>query len=67
MDGRAFRQMNWLNDLSCDGLGIEMDFSQPAEGAIRELDNIIEWRGKPKAIRVDNGPAYISQALRGIG
>gem|GEM_PF-4874462 len=30
---------------------------------IRSLKQIMEWRGKPKAIRVDNGPEYISQTL----
>ena len=25
---------------------------------------MIEWRGKPKTIRCDNGPEYISHALR---
>jgi putative transposase len=35
-------------------LGIEVDFSLPAERVIRSLNNIIEWRGKPKIIRVDN-------------
>ncbi|SNR86780.1 Integrase core domain-containing protein, partial [Puniceibacterium sediminis] len=29
----------------------------------RSLNNIIEWRGKPRTIRVDNGPEYISHAL----
>lgn len=37
----------------------EVDFSLPAERVIRSLDRIIEWRGKPGAIRVDNGPEYI--------
>jgi len=27
------------------------------------LEQIIEWRGKPAAIRCDNGPEYISQIL----
>jgi putative transposase len=27
------------------------------------LNQIIEWRGKPKAIRVDNGPEYVSGTL----
>ena len=30
---------------------------------IRALDQVIEWRGKPRAIRCDNGPEYISAAL----
>ena len=29
----------------------------------RSLDRIIEWRGLPLAIRVDNGPEYISGQL----
>jgi len=31
---------------------------------IRSLERIIEWRGKPLAIRCDNGPEYISQTLK---
>jgi hypothetical protein len=30
------------------------------ERVIRGLNQIIEWRGKPFAIRVDNGPEYVS-------
>jgi putative transposase len=41
-----------------------VDFSLPAERVIRSLDRIIEWRGKPGTIRVDNGPEYISETLR---
>lgn len=62
-DGHAFRLLNVLDDFNREGLGIEVDFSLPAERVIRSLNNIIEWRGKPKTIRVDNGPEYISQAL----
>mgnify|MGYP004710481665 FL=1 len=41
----------------------EVDVSLPAKRVIRSLDRIIEWRGKPGAIRVDNGPEYISGKL----
>ncbi len=45
------------------GLDIEVDFSLPAERVIRSLEHIIAWRGKPGALRCDNGPEYISGAL----
>ena len=63
-DGRAFRLLNVLDDFNREGLGIEVDFSLPAERVIRSLNRIIEWRGQPGAIRVDNGPEYISEKLK---
>ena len=62
-DGRRFRTFNVLDDYNREGLGIEVDFSLPSERVIRSLDQIIEWRGKPLALRCDNGPEYISQKL----
>ncbi len=50
-DGRAFWLLNVLDDFNREGLGIEVDFSLPAEHEIRSLDRIIEWRGKPAPIR----------------
>jgi putative transposase len=55
--------LNVLDDFNREGLGIEVDFSLPAERVIRSLNRIIEWRGKPLAIRVDNGPEYVSGKL----
>ncbi len=62
-DGRCFRLLNVIDDFNREGLGIEVDFSLPAERVIRTLEQIIEWRGKPAVIRCDNGPEYISGAL----
>ena len=45
------------------GFGIEVDFSLPVERVIRSINRIIEWRGKPGTIPVDNGPEYISGKL----
>lgn len=36
-DGRAFRLLNVLGDFNREGLGIEVDFSLPAERVIRSL------------------------------
>ena len=63
-DGRSYRLFNVIDDYNREGLGIEVDFSLPAERVIRSLDQIIEWRGKPVVIRCDNGPEYISGALQ---
>ena len=63
-DGRSFRLFNVLDDFNREGLGIEADFSLPAVRVIRALDQIIEWRGKPKRLRCDNGPEFISQDLQ---
>jgi putative transposase len=52
-DGRSFRLFNVLDDFNREGLGIEADFSLPAVRVIRALDQIIEWRGKPKRLRCD--------------
>lgn len=62
-DGRSFRLLNVLDDFNREGLGIEIDLSLPSARVIRTLERIIEWRGKPRAIRCDNGPEYISGAL----
>ena len=62
-DGRSLRTFNVLDDYNREGLGIEVDLSLPSGRVIRSLEQIIEWRGQPSAIRLDNGPEYISQSL----
>ena len=62
-DGRSIRTLNVLDDFNREGLCIEVDFSLPAKRVVRSLNQIIEWRGKPQTIRVDNGPEYISGTL----
>ena len=62
-DGRSFRLFNVIDDFNREALGMEVDFSLPSERVIRALNQIIEWRDKPKAIRCDNGPEYVSGKL----
>lgn len=62
-DGRAFRLFNVLDDFNREGLAIEVDLSLPSARVIRALEQVIEWRGKPKVIRCDNGPEYVSGAM----
>ncbi|SUP01062.1 Integrase core domain [Legionella maceachernii] len=53
-NGRSYRLLNVLDDFNREGLAIEVDFSLPAERVVRTLNQIIEWRGKPRQIRCDN-------------
>lgn len=62
-DQRGIRLLNVIDDYNREGLGIEVDFSLPSERVIRTLDRIIEQRGRPMMIRVDNGPEYVSGKL----
>lgn len=63
-NGRCIRLLNVIDDFNREGLGIEIDFSLPAERVVRTLEQIIEWRGSPREIRCDNGPEYISARLQ---
>lgn len=63
-NGKWYRLLNVIDDFNRQGLGMEVDVSLPSERVIRTLERIIEWRGKPKIIRCDNGPEYISEKLK---
>jgi putative transposase len=62
-NGRSFRLFNVIDDHNREALGMEVDFSLPSERVIRALNQIIEWRGKPRVIRCDNGPENVSGML----
>jgi len=61
--GRRFRTFNVMDDFNREALRIEIDTSLPAKRIVRALDELIELRGKPAALRLDNGPELISEAL----
>ncbi|AJX35423.1 Integrase core domain [Burkholderia oklahomensis] len=52
-----------IDDFNREALGIEVDSSLPSERVIRTLKQHMEWRGKPKVIRCDNGPEYLSAVI----
>lgn len=64
VDGRRFRLLNIIDDYNRESLAIEVDSSLPALRVIRTLQRLIEMRTKPKRIRVDNGPEFISDRLQ---
>ncbi len=62
-NGRSFRLFNLIDDFNREVLAMDVDLFLSAEGVVRALNQVIEWRGKPQAIRSDNGPEYISNKL----
>ena len=64
-DGKFIRLFNVIDDFNRKVLCIEVDFSLPVERAVRSLNQIIAWLGKPAVIRADNGPELVSGRLMG--
>jgi len=52
--GRRFRTFNVMDDFNREVLRIEIDTRLPAKRIVRALDELIEIRGKPAALRLDN-------------
>lgn len=63
LNGVNFRTLNVIDDFNREALLMTMDTSLTSKRVIRELDQMIAWRGAPQKIRVDNGPEFIAEAL----
>jgi putative transposase len=59
-DGRRFRTLNVLDEGVREALAIEIDTSLPAKRVVRVLERLVDWRGAPLAIRLDNGPELLA-------
>lgn len=62
--GRRFRTFNVNDDFNRESMRIEIDTSLPSTRVIRALDELVEVRGAPRRLRLDNGPEFISAALQ---
>ena len=62
-NGSRFWVFTMVDDYNRECLALEVGVSLPAARIARVLDRVIEVRGKPKQIRVDNGPEFISKAF----
>lgn len=62
-DGRRLRTLNVVDAFTRECLAIEVDTSLPSLRVVRVLDQLVWQYGLPTALRVDNGPEFISMAL----
>ena len=58
---RKFRTLNVIDDYNREAVAIEVAHTMPAVKVTELLERIITEQGKPKCIRVDNGPEFISK------
>lgn len=63
-NGKTLRALNIIDDFNREILSISIDTSMPSRRVVHELEKVIDWRGKPDKIRVDNGPEFIAQVLQ---
>ena len=61
--GKRYRILNIMDEFNREFIEFEVGISLPAIKVIQALQRAVEFRGKPKSIRVDNGPEFISHKL----
>lgn len=61
--GQSFRTLNVLDEFSREVLCMHSNRSIGTEQVIRQLDELLDFRGKPKAIRSDNGSEFTCEQL----
>lgn len=62
-NGIKFRTFNVIDDFNREALNITLGTSITSKRVIRELEKLIDWRGKPSFLRVDNGPEFIAHEM----
>lgn len=58
--GRAFKALVIFDEFTREVLAIIVDFGIGGKRVTEELAKLIDYRGKPDALRMDNGPEFVS-------
>jgi transposase InsO family protein len=63
-DGRRLKVMPIVDEYSRECLALQMERSITAEDVVKTLAHLFTERGEPAYIRSDNGPEFISEAIK---
>jgi len=61
-DGRRVKALTIVDDFTKEVIEIALDHGMGGHDVVRLLEDIVCFRGKPAAIRTDQGPEFTSRA-----
>lgn len=63
INGRRLRCLNIVDDFTRECLAIEVDTSLTGRRVVNVLERLVQLRGLPKSVTVDNGPEFAGKVL----
>jgi putative transposase len=62
-DGQKIKLLTLVDNFTRESLAIEVAWRLGGHGVVETLMRVVEEKGLPKSIRIDNGPEFTSKAL----
>jgi putative transposase len=62
-DGRRLKCLTVVDDFTKEAVEIALDHGMGSHYVVRLLEQVVQFRGKPAAIRTDQGPEFTATAL----
>ncbi len=62
-DGRRFRVLTIVDNMTRESPAIAVDFSLPSKRVVAVLDHLARVQEMPQVLYVDNGPEFVAKAL----
>ena len=62
-DGQRFKLLTLVDNYTRESLAIEVAWRLGGHGVVAALMEVVQGKGRPKSIRIDNGPEFTSKVL----